>query len=189
MNFLVSQPLDRRKKYTRMVLKESLLEILQTKQIFAITVKEICERADINRSTFYAHFNDQYDLLEHIEEELIEDMVSFLYAYNTEEELEVLQMTEKLIEYFKAKKTTCLTLLSQNSHSSFEQKVRDVAEQFMMVDQAKKYNTDSTTMKYISAFIISGSIEVMKVWLENDMETSPKDIAKMIKNLSNGYTL
>lgn len=184
-----SKPLDRRKKYTRMILKESLLEFLQTKQIFSITVKEICERADINRSTFYAHFTDQYDLLKQIEEELIEDMMSFLYAYDIDEEVEVLQMTEKLIEYFATKKTTCLTLLSQNSHSSFEQKVRDVAEQFIMAKQAQKLDIDNTTMKYISAYIISGSIEVMKVWLENNMVTPPKEIAQLIHNLSEGYIL
>ena len=71
-----SKKIDRRKKYTRMVLKESLLEILKSKPITSITVKEICERADINRSTFYSHFNDQFDLLFQIEEELIDDMIS-----------------------------------------------------------------------------------------------------------------
>ena len=51
--------LDRRKKYTRKVLKESLIALLaDDKPISAVTVKEICERADINRSTFYMHFSD-----------------------------------------------------------------------------------------------------------------------------------
>lgn len=47
--------MDRRKKYTRMVLKESLMELLKNKPISNITIKEICEEADINRSTFYSH--------------------------------------------------------------------------------------------------------------------------------------
>lgn len=183
---MVSKPLDRRKKYTRMVLKESLLELLQTKQIFTITVKEICERADVNRSTFYAHFSDQFELLQQIEDELIEDMMSYLYSYNAEKEVEVLQMTEKLIKYFATKKEVCLTLLSQNAHSSFEQKVRHVAEEFIIHFQANKEHADM--FPYISAYIVSGSIEVMKVWLQNDMDTPPKKIAKLIKNLSEGYS-
>lgn len=180
--------IDRRKKYTRMVLKESLLEILQKKQLTLVTVKEICERADINRSTFYAHFNDQFDLLFQIEEELINDMISFLEAYSTDKKIEVLETTEKLIEYFASQKETCLTLLSQNSHSSFEQKVREVAEQFIMVNQKDNLDIQSSTFKYISAYIISGSIEVMKVWLENDMDTSPKEIASLITDLTEGYS-
>ena len=42
---------DRRVKYTQMVLNESLLEVLREKPLSRITVKEICDRADINRST------------------------------------------------------------------------------------------------------------------------------------------
>ena|SRR5699024_744079 len=183
-----SNKIDRRKKYTRMVLKESLLDSLKSKQITSITVKEICEQADINRSTFYAHYHDQFDLLQQIEEELIDDMISFLKAYRSEEKGEVLQTTEKLIEYFASQKETCLILLSQNSHSSFEQKVREVAEQFIMVNQKNKLNTHPTTFKYISAYIISGSIEVMKVWLQNNMDTSPKEIATLITDLSEGYS-
>lgn len=60
----MSERLDRRKRYTRKVLKESLISLLKDKPISSVTVKEICELADINRSTFYTHYNDQFDLLE-----------------------------------------------------------------------------------------------------------------------------
>ena len=44
---------DRRVKYTKMVLRESLIKLLQKKSISRITVKELCEMADINRATFF----------------------------------------------------------------------------------------------------------------------------------------
>lgn len=56
---------DRRVKFTKMFLKESLIDLLEEKSIFKITIKEICEKADINRATFYAHYSDQYNLLEY----------------------------------------------------------------------------------------------------------------------------
>ena len=46
---------DARVKYTKMVLKKALLELMQHKPVNKITVKEICERAELNRATFYAH--------------------------------------------------------------------------------------------------------------------------------------
>ena len=58
---------DARVKYTRMVLKKALLELMQHKPVNKITVKEICERAELNRATFYAHYSDCFDLLESIE--------------------------------------------------------------------------------------------------------------------------
>ena len=49
---------DARVKYTKMVLKKALLELMQHKPVNKITVKEICERAELNRATFYAHYSD-----------------------------------------------------------------------------------------------------------------------------------
>ena len=53
---------DRRIRYTKKMLKDALVRLIQHQHISAITVKELCELADINRSTFYAHFRDPYDL-------------------------------------------------------------------------------------------------------------------------------
>ena len=49
---------DRRVKYTKMVLRNALIKLLETKPISRITIKEICEEADINRTTYYAHYTD-----------------------------------------------------------------------------------------------------------------------------------
>ena len=66
---------DRRTRYTQMVLKKSLIEWMEQKPLAKITIKELCERADINRCTFYAHYRDQYDLLQQIEDEIILSLI------------------------------------------------------------------------------------------------------------------
>src|SRR5690625_6050164 len=109
-----------------MVLKESLMTLLKKKQIFSITVKEICELADINRSTFYAHYDNPFDLLEQIEQELIDDLNSFLSYYNFSKEDEALMMNEKLIDYFATKQNEYQILLSENSNTSFDEKISDI---------------------------------------------------------------
>ena len=68
--------LDRRKKYTRKVLKESLIALLaEDKPISAVTAKRNCERRISIAPPLHA-FSDPYDLLDHIESEIIEDMVA-----------------------------------------------------------------------------------------------------------------
>ena len=52
---------DRRVKYTKKALKNSLIDSLKEKTIEKITVKELCEKADVNRGTFYSHYSDQFD--------------------------------------------------------------------------------------------------------------------------------
>jgi AcrR family transcriptional regulator len=63
---------DARVRYTQRVLKESFLTLLREKPVNRITVKEVCELAELNRATFYAHFSDCFALMEQIEQELIE---------------------------------------------------------------------------------------------------------------------
>jgi len=65
---------DRRIKYTKMVLRQALLEILQERPIERVTVKEICDRADINRSTFYVHYGSPQELLDGIRQEMYEEI-------------------------------------------------------------------------------------------------------------------
>lgn len=161
------------------------MTLLKEKQISSITVKELCELADINRSTFYAHYADQFDLLNQIEDELIDDMSTFLSSYNFEMEEEVLQMTEKLLEYFASKQDECKTLLNKNGDSSFQKKVTTVAHHFIMKNWLPMSHFDKGISEYLSSFIVSGSIQMMKMWLYNGMDQSPKEMAELINNFVN----
>ena len=55
--------MDRRIKYTKKIIKETFINLLEKKDLNKITVSEICKIADINRSTFYRYYLDVYDLL------------------------------------------------------------------------------------------------------------------------------
>lgn len=56
--------MDRRTKYTLTTIKDSMLKLMEKKEISKITVTELCNLADINRATFYKYYVDIYDLIE-----------------------------------------------------------------------------------------------------------------------------
>lgn len=177
--------LDRRKKYTQMVIKESFMELLKEKQMSSITVKEICERADVNRSTFYAHYYNQYDLLDKIEEETIEDMKGYLDQFDYGHYKDGLQIIENLLEYFASKQDLCQTLLNENTETSFQSKVTTVAHQYFVRNWTTVSHLDEELTNYLSTFIINGSVHVVKTWLMQGMDKSPKEIAEMLIHLIN----
>lgn len=181
----MSEKLDRRKKYTRRVLKESLISLLSQKPISDITVKELCEMADINRSTFYTHYSDHYDLLSKIEEEITQDMNDYLNSYRHELEEESIQMTEKILEYITENKFMFQILLNKEASSSFEKRMMDLTRSFMMKNWLMKNELNRSETEYLSSFVISGSIHVIKDWIENDMDQSPNEMALMINSFIN----
>lgn len=186
----MNQKLDRRKKYTRMVLKDSLMALLEKKAIGSITIKEICEHADINRSTFYTHYASQYDLLHQIEAEIIQDMNHTLASYNDDTEDDELKLTEKLLEYIAANHEVCRILLSQHGDVTFQKRVMDNALQHTVHKLVEANQIDQQLSEYVSMFYVSGSIHVIEAWLKNGMDTDPLEMAKMINKLtSNGVHL
>ena len=49
---------DRRTRRTKKLLTDAFLELLSSKKLNEITIKELCDKADINRGTFYLHYQD-----------------------------------------------------------------------------------------------------------------------------------
>lgn len=71
---------DRRIKKTKKALCEALAQLLINKDLSDITIKELTDTADIHRATFYAHYQDIYDLYEQIEESVINEIDSIIVS-------------------------------------------------------------------------------------------------------------
>lgn len=177
--------MDRRKQYTKMVLRDGLIELLKNKPISSVTVKELCELVDINRSTFYSHYKDPFDLLHKIGEAIVEDMSLTLNSYNFKKEEEVLQMTEKILDYVAEKSEICQVLLSDHGDTAFKQNVMKLAHTIIMEKWMDKYQISGKPSEYIPLLVVSGSIEAIKSWLANGKQESTAEMASLIHHFSN----
>ena len=70
---MTQEKMDRRVRRTKTLLLQGLIRLMGEKDIKDISVKELSDLADINRGTFYLHYNDVYDMLSKIEEELFQE--------------------------------------------------------------------------------------------------------------------
>ncbi|MBN6888622.1 AcrR family transcriptional regulator [Cytobacillus horneckiae] len=186
----MEKKIDRRKKYTRMVLKESLMKLLHNKPIASITIKEICELADINRSTFYSHYSDQYDLLYKIEDEIIQELNQTLLQYDYKKKKEMFAMTKYLLDYVFSRSEHFRILFSDNGNKGFQHRVMEAAQTHIMTNLEENHVLTATpSSKYITLFVISGSIHVIEKWLSNGMMESTEEMTKIITEISNNGML
>ena len=75
---LMAEKVDRRVRKTKAQLRAGLARLMQKKSIKEITVKELVDEVDINRSTFYLHYSDIYQMLESIETELMDEIAQVI---------------------------------------------------------------------------------------------------------------
>ncbi len=99
---------DARVRYTQKVLKDSLLQLLEKKPINKITVKEVCELAELNRATFYAHYTDCFALLESIENEMLEGFEESLKYIRS---LDVTSLMSAIYEMIERNDNACRVLV------------------------------------------------------------------------------
>ena len=66
------ETVNRRVQFTKTALRDAMIELICEKPLTSITVKDVCARADINRSTFYLHYKDVDSLLVAVEDYAIE---------------------------------------------------------------------------------------------------------------------
>lgn len=177
---------DRRVKYTKMVLKESFIKLLEKKDISQITIKEICEDADINRATFYAHYNDQYDLLRKIEDELLDNINAHIKAFYEENNKMENVMAEKIFDYLKENAKLCKLLLNERGDLSFQKKVMMLVYDKIITELTKNNKITKEDAEYIYSFTITGCVGIVQKWFDDDMKKSSHFMAEMVTKLTLG---
>lgn len=177
-----NQKEDRRVKYTKMVLKESLIDLLSKKDISCITIKQICEEADINRATFYTHYSDQYDLLRQIEYEFLENVKVYISVFKQKKADAILvDVLEEIFEYIKDNAKLCKLLLSKQGNLEFQKRI------MMLIYDTNIIIKPGESLKkgeeeYMYSFIITGCVGVIHKWLDEGMKQSSRVMASMIFN-------
>ena len=175
---------DARVRYTKMVVKQSLLELLRTKPVAKITVTEICEAAGINRATFYSHYADPSDLLQSIEDELVEGITVRAQPALSGGGTDMRATLRGIVGYIRANADTFRVLLSDTGDASFQNQVVSVMERRYLDFWQAFRPEDAEGAAYIYTFIALGSVGVIRRWLDECMLRSDAEIAELIFRLS-----
>lgn len=173
--------LDARVRYTRMIIEQSFLELLESKPVCKITVTELCEKAQINRATFYKHYMDIPHLLECMEEDLFAQIRS---AFGTQD-LDLEAFLLKMLRHTYCEKLRFMSLGGESGDPNLMTKTFLVCYESAYPLLAKNLQElEDSERKMVYHFISHGSGGVLTWWIHDGMRISPEDVARMILNLS-----
>jgi len=178
---------DRRVAYTKRVLREALIKLMGNQHISEITITSICELADINRSTFYLHYRDQYDLLHQIVAEVLRDIRARIVVNQEELDEEAAwrpvtsEMMIAILEYTKENHKLAQVLFSDNCDFSFPQLILELVKEQVPFPESP---LDQRTIDIIMSHAINGGIDLVSRWVSEGMTEDPAVLADLILKLA-----
>lgn len=174
---------NQRVRLSKQLLKESMLELMKKKNIRKISIKEICDLAEVNRSTFYKHYSTELDLLKEIENEHLIEIEKFLEISNSSLSiLNLLLYVEKNIEIFKI-------FLDNTSNISFLEKLITMCFLKMNYNELLIKCENKIKQEYTYEFIIFGCLNIVKKWIYNNTLETPEEINCIILDVVSKFLI
>ncbi len=179
---------DRRVVYTKMFLRESLLELMKEKPISKITATELCRHAKINRNTFYSHYDSPEALLVSIEDNLYREIKQSLEETLISGNLPM--FLKEICEAIYRHGALCKIILSDYGDKDFLRRILDLAQDRSIAlwkqNGAKGVSEELFEMFY--TFSASGSVAVIQQWILGGMKKPPGEIASFIDRMLTNMT-
>ncbi len=191
--------MKRRQTSTKIDIRKTFIDLLNTKGFENLTVSDIARDAKINRGTFYLHYVDKYDLMETLEMEIIYDLKQIMLLdsdmvsinQNNPADLITYDRIVKALHYIKDDFNFVSALSGKGGDHNFPGLIKDVLKETI---QAKIETTDHFQFskkeipeEYAIEILLSGVIAIILVWIHKGGIESPEEIGRLIeltKNLS-----
>ncbi len=185
---------DRRITRSKRALRGALIALIEERGLDAITVNDLCERADLNRGTFYNHFHDKENLLTALENEVLAevallqarmqsvtlgDMLAFRVAGRP------VPVLVDLFEYLRGESDFLRAVLGSGGDVRFGPRLREaVCENLVQNILHEKYRTNPTPFVcYYVAFYASAYLGIIARWVENGCPETPEEMARIAMRL------
>lgn len=178
----ILEHLDNRVRYTKSVLQQALLKILQRKHIDKVTVKELCEEAKINRGTFYLHYSTPNDILREIEKQFMEEnMLLFQPYFNEGYEINYMAV---LFGYILEHQDLARVLMGQNGNPRMMERMKELTRSGVVNGWCREFpNYSREHLDYVFDFIFAGSTRLILDWIDDNNGISTKELANRLDRL------
>lgn len=170
---------NQRTRLSKLMLKEALMTLLSEKKVIdKITVRSLCEKAELNRSTFYAHYDSPKELLIEIEDELIQATEDHLKKIGAEKDIGATKFILSFLRFIKDNDSSFRTLLLTTADPEF--KTRFMQQSIIQFVNNLDVTLPKNIEQYVYSYILNGSIGIITQWIRSDYAADENDIVNLL---------
>ena len=168
----------RRVRMTKKMIKDAYIELLERNPSKRLSITDICHVADINRSTFYMHYEDVNQLVTEIEDDLLDCIP---YPQNITGALsdseQYVALLEKTFEYIYENKKYFSIVFVHFENTNFQKRI---AQTILTRYKSIAISNNTLMTKYGFVFCINGVVGLIKEWIIGDFPMSSREFAKIV---------
>ena len=165
---------DRRIAMTKRMLKDALTEMLRETDIYHVSIRELCQRADINRTTFYKYYGNQFDLLADMENDMLEFLSETIRVYASNQKI----IIRTVCEYLETHLEFARLIINNNVDPLFPQKIFSL--EVLQEAVLERYRQNEAAQEYLFNYQIYGAYRVISLWLNKEQREPPEQIAQLL---------
>ncbi|BCZ44240.1 TetR family transcriptional regulator [Clostridium gelidum] len=176
---------DRRVRKTQKAIQDAFAKLLSKKNIEDITIKELCNEADINKSTFYLHYKDIYDCADNLMNSVIDRTIAVMEPYDFTELIDHLPVIlENIILIFNENKELYLPILNSPRHSFVQYQIKKLTIN-RLLEKTTNSNINTILNKCLASFVVCGILGVLEQ-VKFD-EITPETASVLTDKIQNGF--
>ncbi|MCY7939610.1 TetR/AcrR family transcriptional regulator [Bacillus inaquosorum] len=171
---------DRRILKSQAAIKKAVVELMSEKSFDDITIKDICDRADLSRKTFYLRYIDKYDLLDKLIEEHLNELRE-LCEIELEMELDYIEGYQIWFEFFEKNYLFFSTMIVSKGSPTFRNRFLEfiIEEVKGEVNTAEGINIGLNEEVFVQ-FFSSAFVGLVEWWFKNRMPVPPRVMAEQV---------
>ena len=167
---------------TKRKLSKSLISLLTSKSITEIDVSELCEKAGINRTTFYKHYASLYHLLDELIVQFFKRIETLFLSLSSGEN--TTSKVAYLLKYLKQNREFVTIIMNNNSFSSISERLIQLNFICNLINSNIQYRKNAYVSEdYYVDFIISGWIAAIRRWVNENCDLDVNTLARLLTSI------
>lgn len=168
-----------RVRLTKQMIHTGLLELLEEKNIEKISVTELCQKATVNRTTFYKYYGSQFDVLNEIINDLFQEIRKIGENYKVSRLFQ-----REILQYLQENKKLCVTLIDRVPFEMFSAKLMDIEYLDQKTKDSFSDQYSDRQKDYLLRYYQNGCFGLMSCWLHDQLPLSIDELQDVVDKLS-----
>ena len=170
---------NQRTRLSKLLFKNAIMDLLKEKgSVEKISVRELCQAAELNRSTFYAHYDEPKDLLLEVENELLQSTEDHLRRIGAENDIGAHKYILSFLKYIRDNDKPFRTLLVDSAEPAFRS--RFMQQSVLQFVENLNITFTKESEQFIFSYILNGSTGIILQWIRSDYAADESMICELL---------